>query len=106
MSAGGPCPQAALLDFGPTLIGVAYLTLTVDDDTLRRARRRALERGESVNEYLTQRLVEYADADSAQARCQRAAAGFVDLSRELSGSTGGIGWTRDEFYDEPTRADE
>ncbi len=98
--------RPALLDFGPTLIGVAYLTITVDDDALRRARRRAFERGESVDQYLAQRLVEYADADSVQARCQRAAAGFVDLSRELSGSTGGTGWTRAESYDEPTRADE
>lgn len=85
---------------------MANLTITVDDNTLKRARLRALERGESVNQFLAQRLVEYADADSAHARRQRAAAGFVDLSRELSGSTGGIGWTREELYDEPSRADE
>jgi hypothetical protein len=55
-----------------------------------------------VNQYLAQCLVEYADADAASSRRRRAAADFVDVSRELSGSTHGTGWTRDELYDDPT----
>ncbi|MCH5641912.1 hypothetical protein [Gordonia sp. ABSL49_1] len=57
-----------------------------------------------MNQYLAQRLVEYADADTARSRRQRAAADFVDLSRELSGSSEGAGWTREELYDEPRKA--
>ncbi|MGV9857282.1 hypothetical protein ACWDTD_01380 [Gordonia sp. NPDC003425] len=78
---------------------MANLTITVDDEVLKRARVRAVERGESVNQYLAQRLVEYADADAASSRRRRAAAHFVSLSRELSGSSDGTGWTRDELYD-------
>ena len=85
---------------------VANLTITVDDETLKRARIRAIERGESVNQYLAQRLVEYADAEATNSRRQRAATDFVDLSRELSGSTDGTGWTREELYDDPTKADQ
>ncbi|MGC5248498.1 hypothetical protein ACPXB3_16425 [Gordonia sp. DT219] len=40
---------------------MANLTITVDDKTLKRARIRAIERGESVNQYLAQRLIECAD---------------------------------------------
>ncbi|ACY22621.1 hypothetical protein Gbro_3426 [Gordonia bronchialis DSM 43247] len=80
---------------------MANLTITVDDETLKRARIRAIERGESVNRYLAQRLAEYA----ASARRERAVADFVGLSRELSGTSGGTGWTREELYDAATEAD-
>jgi plasmid stability protein len=85
---------------------VANLTITVDDDTLKRARIRAIERGESVNQFLAQRLTEYAGEDEARLRRQRAADDFVELSRELSGSTGGRGWIREELYDHTTEADQ
>ena len=80
---------------------MANLTITVDDETLKLARIRAIERGESVNQYLAQRLVEYVGADAARSVRRRAAADFVELSRELSGSTNGAGWTRDELYSDP-----
>ncbi|MFW0792314.1 hypothetical protein AAFP30_00740 [Gordonia sp. CPCC 205515] len=79
---------------------MANLTITVDDATLKRARIRAIERGESVNQYLAQQLREYADADAANSRLRRAAVDFVALSRDLSGSSEGHGWTRDELYTE------
>lgn len=40
---------------------MANLTITVDAETLRRARIRALHRGESVNAYLAEVLRHYAD---------------------------------------------
>ncbi|MFT3797761.1 hypothetical protein [Microbacterium sp.] len=79
---------------------MANLTITVDADTLKRARIRALERGESVNQYLAQRLAEYALEESVTERRRRAAQEFVELSRLYSGSSGGRGWTREELYDE------
>ena len=79
---------------------MANLTITVDDAVLKRARIRAIERGESVNQYLAQRVLEYADADAEIARRQEAALRFVALSRELSGSSDGRGWTREELYGE------
>ena len=47
---------------------MANLTITVDEETLKRARVRAIERGESVNQYLADRLREYADDDGERAR--------------------------------------
>jgi hypothetical protein len=79
---------------------VANLTITVDDQTLKRARIRAVGRGESVNQYLADRLREYAAADGEGDRRLRAAKRFVALSAELEGSSDGAGWTRDELYDE------
>lgn len=54
-----------------------------------------------MNRYLAQRLAEYA----ASARHERAIADFVGLSRELSGTSGGNGWTREGVYDAATDAD-
>ncbi|MCI1748315.1 MAG: hypothetical protein LKI24_09585 [Acidipropionibacterium sp.] len=85
---------------------MANLTITVDDDTLRRARIRAIERGESVNRYLSDRLIEYAQSDSVQERRRRAARAFVEFSRTHSGTSAGAGWTRDDLYEEDDHAED
>ena len=77
---------------------MANLTITVDEETLKRARVRAIERGESVKQYLADRLREYADDDGERARRRASAQRFVALSEELSGSSHGRAWTRDELY--------
>lgn len=79
---------------------MANLTITVDDETLKRARIRAIERHESVNQYLAQRLREYAFQGDEQERRRRAAERFVELSREIGGNSGGRQWDRDELYAE------
>lgn len=79
---------------------MSNLTITVDAETLKRARLRAIERGESVNQFLADRLREYASADDERERKQRAAQRFVALSHEFSGSSDGERWTRDELYEE------
>lgn len=84
---------------------MANLTIVTDDETLRRARIRALERGESVNQYLAERLREYAGIDEERARRQTAAEAFVELSTRLAGNSGGVEWTREELYDERLGAD-
>jgi hypothetical protein len=76
---------------------VANLTVVVDDDVLRRARRRALDEGTSVNAIVRERLAAYAGEDEAAAALARILA--------LSGTTksgsgpGGRTWTREELYD-------
>jgi hypothetical protein len=75
---------------------VANLTLTIDDDLLRRARRRALDQGTSVNAVVREYLESFAgDDETAQAR--RA---LVKLARRKSGSSGPAGrsWTRDDVH--------
>lgn len=86
--------------FGGIVLPMANLTITVDEETLKRARIRAIERGESVNRVLAQRLEEYAGADAERERRQTAADDFVEFARTHSGSSGGRGWTREDLYEE------
>jgi len=79
---------------------MANLTITVDETTLRRARVRAIERGESVNQFLAEQLRRYAEADGQRGRQQRALERIGELADSLSLSTGGWTWNREELYDE------
>jgi len=85
---------------------VANLTITVDDETLKRARIRAIEQGESVNQYLARQLDAYANGDGVRGRRERAAHDFVALSRRLGGSSDGAGWAREDLYEDRYRGPE
>ena len=72
------------------------LTITVDDEVLRRARNRALQQGTSVSEFLRDYLESYAGSDiEADARRR-----LVTLARAstASGDPGSRTWTRDDIY--------
>jgi len=73
------------------------LTITVDENVLRRARIRALEQGVSLNGVLREFLEKWAGDDDAVA----AIAEFVARgARQQSGSgAGGRSWARDELYE-------
>ncbi len=72
------------------------LTITVDEQTLKRARIRAIEEGTSVNVVLRRFL-------EAWARPPAEAPGeaFVAIAREASGASGPAGrtWKRDDLHD-------
>jgi plasmid stability protein len=73
------------------------LTITIDDELLRRARIRALEQGTSVNAVLREFLESYAGANiEFQARSR-----LAGLARRSTASSGSQGrrWTRTELYD-------
>ena len=72
------------------------LTITVDDEVLKRARMRALEEDTSVNAVLRSFLEAY--ARGAQRR-QAAIADLIALSRECTSARGGATWTRDELHE-------
>jgi len=74
------------------------VTITVDETTLKRARVRAIERGESVNQFLAEQLRRYAEADDQRARQQRSLERIGELADSLPQSTGGWQWNRDELY--------
>jgi len=75
------------------------ITVTLDGDVLARARRRALERGTSVNAVVGEYLAQYAGATGAA----DAIAGFLVLAAGMNASSGDRGgtWTRDELHDRP-----
>ena len=76
---------------------MANLTLTIDDDILLRARRRALEHGTSVNAVVREYLEGFAGADDTK----DAGRALVALAERASGSSGSRGrrWTRDSAHD-------
>ena len=76
------------------------LTITVDDELLRRARIRALNQGTSVNAILREFLESYAGSDTENAARDQ----LARLARASTASSGADGrsWTRDEIYAERT----
>lgn len=73
------------------------LTVTVDEDLLRRARIRALQHGTSVNALLR----EYLEAYAGEPELKQAMDQFVELARESQAGSGSEGrtWSREDAYD-------
>lgn len=80
---------------------VANLTLTIDGETLKRARIRALEQGTSVNAIVREYLNDYAGAPSRE----RALLEVLEMTEDVVAGSGpgGRSWSRDEIYDERLR---
>ena len=75
---------------------MANLTITVDDEVLKRARMRALEQDTSVNAVLR----EYLEAYSGVRQEQLAAVHkVISLSDEASSRRGDRRWSRDELHE-------
>lgn len=74
---------------------MANLTITVDEQILRKARMRALERNESVNRYLADALARYA-TDAGEGVAEN----LISRARQLNtGHVGaGRGWSRQELH--------
>ena len=75
------------------------LTITVDEQVLKKARMRALEEDTSVNAVLRDYLEEYARADVER---QRAIERVLTSSRESRSGSGPDGrtWKREDLYEE------
>jgi len=75
---------------------MANLTLVIADDVLKRARKRAIDEGTSVNAVVREHLDRYASRDAeARAAMKR----LVALARSSSGRSSGP-WTRDEIHED------
>ncbi len=72
------------------------LTITIDDETLKRARIRALTQGTSVNAVLRDFLESYAGSAAENAARGRLAA--LARASTASSDQGGRSWTRDNLY--------
>lgn len=77
---------------------MSNLTIVVDEDTLKRARIRALEEGTSVNAVLREFLEGYAGVRREQREALQRI--LADARKGGAGSgPGGRTWTREELYD-------
>jgi hypothetical protein len=75
---------------------MANLTITIDDEILRRARLRALEQHTSVNALLRDYLDAFA---AAGATWGQATDEILRLSSQASGGRSNRRWTRDELHE-------
>lgn len=73
------------------------LTLTVDSELLRSARKVALDRNTTVNQLFRDYLTQL--TSDAEAPYKKAAAEFRKAARASKARIGGATWTRDEIYD-------
>jgi len=72
------------------------LTITVDEESLKKARIRALEEGTSVNALLRDFLVSYAGVSRIQ---KNAVSWIIDSSRRSFSRRRGRRWTREELHE-------
>ena len=79
------------------------ITVSVDDETYRRARVRAAEQGTSVSRVVKEELVRYSAQPSAhEERNARLNALYAKVDARMKGTIGDViypGW-RDDMYDE------
>lgn len=78
---------------------MANLTITVDEQTLKKARMRALEEDTSVSAVLREFLEDYAGAGKERLEAARR---ILESSRQSTSGSGPEGrtWTRDDIYEE------
>jgi hypothetical protein len=76
---------------------LANLTVTVDEQVLRRARIRALEQGTSVNALVSDYLSRFAGMGTTE----KALAEFLEIAERSHASSGpgGRSWRREDLYD-------
>ncbi len=82
---------------------MANLTITIDDDLLRKARIRALEQGTSVNAILRDYLTAFAGAGDSQTR---ALSDLLAISTASTARRGSATWTRDELHERDAGGDD
>ena len=75
---------------------MANLTIVIEEDVLRKARLRALQRGTSVNAVLREYLHAYAGAGDER---QQAVKDLLEMSRRAKTRAPRRRWTRDEVHE-------
>lgn len=83
---------------------MANLTISVDEEVLKRARIRALERGTSVNAVLAEYLRAFAGEAHLQARATRSLVALAAENSKVGGrarakARSGRGWNREDLHE-------
>lgn len=78
---------------------MANLTISVDDETLKQARIRALRENTTVNAVLGKYLAEYAQHDKIKQRRQEALKSLLLLAEQCQCERAGSTWSRDDLYE-------
>jgi hypothetical protein len=75
---------------------MANLTISIDDEVLKRARMKALEQGVSVNGIIRDYLERYS---SMHSEVSMAIDSILELSKKSDSARGGAHWTRDDLHE-------
>jgi plasmid stability protein len=75
---------------------MSNLTISIDDEALRRARLRAMQQGTSLNAVLREFLEAYAGVRPEQENALRE---ILNQSKMAGSRSGGRRWTRDELHE-------
>jgi hypothetical protein len=94
-----PGVSATLISCNGVEPAMANLTISVNEQTLKRARMRALEENRSVNAVLARYLEEYAGEDAARRRRQEALEALLEIADAAECRRGSGTWTRDELHE-------
>lgn len=78
---------------------MANLTISIDEETLKQARIRALQQNTSVNAVLRRYLEEYAQTDALRRQRQEALQGILTLAETYPIDRGERPWNRDELHE-------
>ena len=78
---------------------MANLTISVDEEVLKRARIRALQEDSSVNAVLAKYLEQYARTDELKRNREQALQSLLKLADRCQAGRGGKTWTRDELHE-------
>ena len=78
---------------------MANLTITVDDETLKQARIRALQQNTSVNAILRRYLEEYAQIDALRQKRREALNDILALAQAHPIDRGDKPWNREDLYE-------
>ncbi|WP_428353145.1 DUF6364 family protein [Methyloprofundus sp.] len=72
------------------------LTITIDEQVLKKARMRALEDGVSINALLREYLEKYTGANK---QYQQVTQEILKIAKGSTATSGGKRWSRDELYE-------
>ena len=75
---------------------MANLTITVEEESLKKARMRALSEGTSVNSLLREYLESYAGVRNQQSIALQE---IVSISKKSGSRRGNVTWNRDELHE-------
>jgi len=78
---------------------MANLTVSINDDVLKRARIRALEENTSVNAVVGKYLEEYARSEEVRRSRQKALKRLLRVADAHSIDRGGRPWSREELHE-------
>lgn len=72
------------------------LTITIDEQVLKKARMQALEDGVSINALLREYLEKYTGANK---QYQQVTQEILKIAKDSTAASGGNRWSRDELYE-------